>query len=442
MKLNILIVLVVLISFYSCKKDEVTRVNLNNNKITLKVGEKDTILANLSYNGDINKFPITWSSSSTSIVQVTDGVINAIGEGSATITAQAGGKTATCQITVVKRNIDFVFTKISASFWGDYFKVGSNNLTMYFLENTLSIDPSGNLKGNGSYLYIDFNIAASDTTLSEGTYSIANTRAPKTFIPGDTVRYQGNTFAIGTNILTIGSNAKFYIIKDGYYKISKNGSGFKIEGQLISTKEEIIQFAYNGSIDLINQIKPIYPALTQADLYYWGDIYKSKTANNFTVFLGDKNINMDSLSGNGDVLMLELNAPLSVTNSIPDGTYEMMTGLQIQYLLPYTMVPGYSSSSGNKWGTWYLGKSSEALLSGNAIFTRTGDTYNINYQLFNDIKTKVSGTFSGKMRYFDYSSSSSGVRAEKIRQLQTQKATKNLKQKSLRRMILAPVRQQ
>ena len=156
--------------------------------------------------------------------------------------------------------------------------------------------------------------------------------------------------------------------------------------------------------------------------------------------MGDKNINMDSMSGNGDVLMLELNTPLTVTNSIPDGTYEMMSGLQIQYLLPYTMVPGYSSSSGNKWGTWYLGKSSEALQSGNTTFSKTGDTYNINYQLFNDIKTKVSGTFRGKMRYFDYSSSSSGVRAEKIRQLQTQKATKNLKLKSLRRMILTPVR--
>ena len=167
MKLSLLIAFVAVIFFTGCKKDEVTRVNLNNTKITLKVGEKDTILANLSYNGDLNKFPIAWSSSSTSVVQVNGGVVNAIGVGSATITAEAGGKTATCQITVVKKNIDFVFAKISASFWGDYFKVGSNNLTMYFLENTLSIDPSGNLQGTGSYLYIDFNITASDSTLSE-----------------------------------------------------------------------------------------------------------------------------------------------------------------------------------------------------------------------------------------------------------------------------------
>ncbi|ADQ78543.1 Ig domain protein group 2 domain protein [Paludibacter propionicigenes WB4] len=441
MKLSLLTVLIVLLSFSACRKDEVTRVNLNYNRITLKVGEKDTLLANLLYDGDINKFPITWSSSSTSIVQVSGGIINAISEGSATITAEAGGKTAKCQITVIKKNTDFVFTKTSASFWGDYFKVGSNNLTMYLLENTLSIDPSGNLQGTGSYLYIDFNIAASDSTLSEGTYSIANTRAPKTFIPGDTVSYEGDTFVIGTNINTIGSNAKSYIIKDGYYKISKDGSGFKIEGQLISTKEEIIQFTYNGSVDLINKIKPVYPALTQADLYYWGDIYTSKTANNFTVLMGDKNINMDNMSGNGDMLMLELNTALSVTNTIPDGTYEMMAGLQIQYLLPNTLVPGYSSSTGNKWGSWYIGKSTEALLTGNATFTKTGDIYNINYQLFNDIKTKVSGTFSGKMRYFNYSSSSSSVKAEKMRQLQTQKEHKNLKQKSLRRMILTPVRQ-
>ena len=439
MKSRLFLTFILLLSLItSCKKDEVNNVILNNSKITVRVGDKDTILANLSYNGDINKFPITWTSSSTDIVQVNNGVINALTEGVATITAQAGGKTATCVVTVTKRDIDLVFTKVTASFWGDFFKVGTNNLTVYFLESTLSFDPSGNLKGTGSYLYIDFNVAAADSTLSEGTYSIANTRAAKTFIPGDTIHSQGITYATGTNILTIGANEKSYIIKDGYYKISRNGNNLKIEGQLISLKDEVIHFSYNGLVDLKNQIKPIYPALTQADLYYWGDIYKSKTSNNFTVFLGSQTINMDSLSGNGDILMLELNTPLTVTNYIPDGTYEMMAGLQTQYLLPNTMVPGYSSTSGNKWGTWYLGSSSEALLTGNATFTKSGNNYTINYQLYNDIKTKVSGTFTGSMRNFDYSTTSSGVIAAKAKQKQMIKANNN-KTSKIRRLKLVPI---
>jgi len=144
------------------------------------------------------------------------------------------------------------------------------------------------------------------------------------------------------------------------------------------------------------------------------------------------------LSGNGEILVLEVNTPLTVTNYIPDGTYEMMADLKTEYLLANTLVPGYTSSTGNKWGCWYLGNTSEALQTGHAIFVKSGDKYTISYLMYNDIKTKVSGTYSGTLRYFDYSKSSTSVAAAKVRKKQLLKASGS-KSKDIRRVKLIPL---
>lgn len=43
---------------------------------------------------------VTWSSSNEVVATVVDGLVTAIAEGTAVITAEAGGKTATCTVTV------------------------------------------------------------------------------------------------------------------------------------------------------------------------------------------------------------------------------------------------------------------------------------------------------------------------------------------------------
>jgi len=438
-KLYWFLAFLMLLSFTACTKDEVSKITLNDSEISLKIGATDTIIAKLSYTGDISKLPVTWTSSATNIVQVNKGIITALSEGTAIVTARAGEKTATCQVTVTKGDINLVFTQAIASFWGDYFGVGTNNLSLYLLDNTLGFDTNGDLQGTGNYLYIDLNVALSDSTLKEGTYSIADKRTANTFYPGDTIHYQGNIYATGTHVMNIGATVNnAYIIKDGYYTVTRNGNGFKIEGELISSTENVIEFSYSGLIQVKNQIVSISPALTKGDLYYWGDVYNTSKSNNFSVFLGSQNINMDSLSGNGEILVLEVNTPLTVTNYIPDGTYEMMGDLKTEYLLANTLVPGYTSSTGNKWGCWYLGNTSEALQTGHAIFVKSGDKYTISYLMYNDIKTKVSGTYSGTLRYFDYSKSSTGVAAARVRKKQLLKASSS-KSEDIRRVKLMPL---
>jgi uncharacterized protein YjdB len=78
----------------------VTGIKLDANEMTLGVGDVGTLKATLAPENTTEK-TITWTSSSPAIASVDDnGNVTGVAEGTATITAQAGDKTATCVVTV------------------------------------------------------------------------------------------------------------------------------------------------------------------------------------------------------------------------------------------------------------------------------------------------------------------------------------------------------
>lgn len=77
----------------------VTGVSLNQSSIELEVGGTVSLNATVSPSNATDK-TVTWSSSNAGVASVSNGVVKALGEGSATITATAGGKSASCQVKV------------------------------------------------------------------------------------------------------------------------------------------------------------------------------------------------------------------------------------------------------------------------------------------------------------------------------------------------------
>lgn len=82
-------------------KQPVTGISLNKNTLELEKGETETLTATvLPGNADGDKI-VTWSSSAESVATVKNGVVTAVGKGSATITAKtANGIEAKCSVTV------------------------------------------------------------------------------------------------------------------------------------------------------------------------------------------------------------------------------------------------------------------------------------------------------------------------------------------------------
>lgn len=81
------------------KEVAVDSVTLSKNVLTLNIGDEETLTATVLPDNATNK-EVTWISDKPNVASVENGKVTAISAGDATITATAGGKTATCKVTV------------------------------------------------------------------------------------------------------------------------------------------------------------------------------------------------------------------------------------------------------------------------------------------------------------------------------------------------------
>ena len=89
----------------------VTGVSLSKSKLDLNVGSTTVVTATVTPSNATNR-TVTWESSNNNVATVSNGVIKAVGVGSANITVKTndGGKTATVKVTVLKQSKPVVTT--------------------------------------------------------------------------------------------------------------------------------------------------------------------------------------------------------------------------------------------------------------------------------------------------------------------------------------------
>ncbi len=80
---------------------DVTSITLNQTSINLGIGESRTLIATVTPANATYK-TVIWRTSDDNVATVSSGVVTAVAEGTCTITAMAGDKTATCTVTVTQ----------------------------------------------------------------------------------------------------------------------------------------------------------------------------------------------------------------------------------------------------------------------------------------------------------------------------------------------------
>lgn len=97
---------------------QVESITLDKNELSLTEGEEATLIATVKPDNATDP-SVTWTSSEPGVATVVDGKVTAIEEGTATITATAGEKSATCTVTVSRKpapegNIEFADPAVKA----------------------------------------------------------------------------------------------------------------------------------------------------------------------------------------------------------------------------------------------------------------------------------------------------------------------------------------
>ena len=115
----------------------VQSISLNKTETVIEQGETETLIATVTPDNADDASSVVWSSSNESVAVVEGGVVTAVFEGTATITASAGGKSATCQVTVPHKYVPV--ESVSLDKTEIYLEVGSTE-TLAALINPANAD--------------------------------------------------------------------------------------------------------------------------------------------------------------------------------------------------------------------------------------------------------------------------------------------------------------
>ena len=156
----------------------VTGVTLDKTELAMTIGDADVQLNVTVTPADATNADVDWESSDVSVATVDGaGIVHAVADGTATITAKAGGKTATCTVTVSKKaaSISYAETEIGKSV-GET-KVGDGTVS-YASDNTAVATVNAT---TGEVTIVGAGTATITATVADSdTYTYATTTASYT----------------------------------------------------------------------------------------------------------------------------------------------------------------------------------------------------------------------------------------------------------------------
>lgn len=210
---------------------EVTSITLNKSTLKLTIAQSFLLISKVNNSENYSNTLVTWTTSDTAVAIIEDGLVTARSAGTATITIQAGKKTATCEVTVDDK-INPIFTKGFLAYYGDYYKTDlSKNFVMYLVNPT-------------DTLLLDLNAdSTAIKTLPAGVYNVPDKLnfLPNTLNPilSDGTNYFGSWFWGVKN-----NNP----IKEGNVIVSLTNSVYSIEYNLFDLWGNTISGTFNGTL--------------------------------------------------------------------------------------------------------------------------------------------------------------------------------------------------
>jgi hypothetical protein len=148
-----------------------------------------------------------------------------------------------------------VYTWGYAEFWGDYYGdygIVENVLSLSLLTDELSVDSTSSLVGIGQYLYLeDVFIAASDTLLPDGKYTVGKETGKFTIAPGEILEIDGQKLQVGAFVYFLEKNEMFTkqkFITAGTMIVVNTGSTTRIDFDFVLADKSALKGYYEGQL--------------------------------------------------------------------------------------------------------------------------------------------------------------------------------------------------
>ena len=131
----------------------VESITLNETTLSFFVGQTETLTATV-LPADATDKSVTWTSSNATVASVTNGVVTANAAGTATITAKAGNKTATCAVSVIDGVLinGVIWAKYNVSVFDTFASAPESSGMFYQWNRPTAWAATGNISGwNNSF---------------------------------------------------------------------------------------------------------------------------------------------------------------------------------------------------------------------------------------------------------------------------------------------------
>ena len=187
-------------------------------------------------------------------------------------------------------------------------------------------------------------------------------------------------------IVNNGKITDYLFLSSGSIIVNKMGN-YSITEQVTTSDNEFYEFSFSGSIPTTDLVTPYPQTLKKGQLWYWGDI-DQVGLNIYTIWLADQNINMTNMSGNGDLMRIEVYTPTSYTTCLPNGTYPV----KINTVENQTVIDGFNNGT-EDLGTWYYTADAFPITGGSmTVVKNAGSSYNLNFTFIDELGNTISGS--------------------------------------------------
>lgn len=200
---------------------KVTKVELDKSRLTLEVGDEETLIPTITPDNATNQ-TVTWSSDNEQVATVENGKVTAVGAGTTTITVETkdGEFTATCEVTVSKATPTFdMWTVTDKTYDGNPIAITPPTLNGGTITEGITLSYKGKEEGDEAYTENAPTNAGNYTVKAyyagDDSYNSATTTAEFSIIPAQaSLSYSATTIEkqVGdepfVNMLTNEANMK------------------------------------------------------------------------------------------------------------------------------------------------------------------------------------------------------------------------------------------